>query len=213
MTRYAILDVETTGIPDFKRPADAEGQPRVAQFGMLLLDDIEAAPVVQGFYIRPDGWEMSAEAEAVNGLSQSFLFDNGVPIAEALDAYEAAVRGGYVIAAFNAQFDLKMLRAELRRAGRDDLFEATPNLCLMRAATDICGIPAKNGRGFKFPKLAEACAHFGITQHRAHDALGDCHDALGILRALHAQGLLPEAKVHYAAEGHPARAAAEGGVQ
>ena len=197
--RYAVIDTETTGLMDFKLPADAEGQPRVAQIGMILIEDIDAPPVVQGFYIKPDGWVMGAEAGAVNGLTDAFLEEHGVPVAEALDAYVAAVEAGYVMVAFNAQFDLKMMRAELRRAGRDDLFDRTPNICVMRAATDIVRQPAKNGRsGFKFPKLSEACMHFGIENARQHDALGDAHAALAILRALDAIGALPEAKVHFA---------------
>lgn len=207
--KYAILDTETTGLMDFKLPSDADGQPRMAQFGMILVDGIEADPVEQAFYIRPDGWVMGAEAGAVNGLTTEILEARGVPVAEALDAYVAAVEAGYTIVAFNAQFDLRVMRAELRRAGRDDLFETTPNVCVMRAMTDIVAIPARNGRGFKFPKLSEACAHFGIEQANQHDALGDARAALEILRRLIADGRMPEAKVHYAKNPPASKQAAE----
>jgi DNA polymerase III epsilon subunit-like protein len=80
-----------------------------------------------------------------------------------------------------------------------DLFEETPNICLMRASTMVCKIPGKRGGNFKFPKLSEACAFFKIEQPAAHSAIGDAISAAEILRKLKALGVLPEPLVHYAA--------------
>ena len=199
MTKYAIIDVETTGLMDFKRPADDPDQPRVAQFGMILWDSEDPGVAAsESYYIQPDGWVMSPGAAEVNGLLTEMLQEHGVPIAGVLDSYVAVIKAGYVLVAFNAQFDAKMMRAELRRAGRDDLFTETPNICVMRACTDIVQAPSKNGRGFKFPKLAEACAHFGIANARQHDAMGDAHAAHDILMRLIELGALPEPAVHLA---------------
>ena len=199
--KLCVIDTETTGLFDFKRPADDIGQPRMAQLGMIFLDHIDDEPRKHGLYIKPDGWEMSAEAGAVNGLTTQYLAEHGVPVTEALDIYTETVEADYVIVAFNAQFDTKVLRAELRRANRPDLFEKTRNICVMRPLTDILRIPHPRFRtGFKFPNLAEACAHVGIQNARAHDAMGDAEAALGILRWLHATGHLPEPAVHFAKE-------------
>ncbi len=73
-----------------------------------------------------DGWDMSAKAGAVNGLTTEMLLAGGNPVSQVLDFYEACIRDGYHMAAYNAQFDGKMMRGEYRRAGRDDLFEITP---------------------------------------------------------------------------------------
>ncbi|MCR6673288.1 exonuclease domain-containing protein [Devosia ginsengisoli] len=145
---------------------------------------------------------MGAEASAVNGLTTEFLAEHGVPVAEVLAAYEEAIAAGYIIVAFNAQFDTKVMRAELRRAGRPDLFEQTPNICVMRPLTDILKLPSRRGPawGYKWPNLAEACAHFGIVNENAHDAMGDAVAAMEILRALHASGQLPEPAIHFAKE-------------
>lgn len=196
--KFAVIDTETTGLFDFKQPSDAEGQPRMAQFGMLLVDDLEAEPVSFGHYIKPDGWEMPEAAGRVNGLTTEFLCENGIPVCHVLDAYVQAVEEDRAIVAFNAQFDLRVMRAELRRAGRDDLFERTRNICVMRPLTPILQLPKRNGAGFKFPNLSEACAHFGIVNERAHDAIGDAMAALEILRHLVANDLLPDARIHYA---------------
>ena len=88
------------------------------------------------------------------------------------------------------------MRAELRHAGRDDLFEQTRNTCLMRALD-----PYKNEglcimRGFV--KLAVACEYFGIVNDDAHDAMADAEAALAILQILIAADRVIEPKVHYA---------------
>jgi DNA polymerase III epsilon subunit-like protein len=198
--KFATIDTETTGLFNFKIPADAPGQPRMASLALITLAAIDAEPVRRNFFIRPDGWSMPAEASAINGLDDEFLHANGVPVAEALDAYVEAVEGGHIVVAFNAQFDTKVLRAELRRAGRDDMFDRTPNICVMRAlepyeARGLCM------RNHAFVKLVDACRFFGITNDAAHSALGDADAAHEILLRLHADGLLPDAKVHYAKAG------------
>jgi DNA polymerase III subunit epsilon len=201
MTKYMVLDTETSGLFNFKLPADDPSQPRLATAAIILLDDLEAEAREFGFMVKPDGWEMSEGATAVNGLTTEMLLAGGRPVAEVLDFYEGCVRDGYHMAAFNAQFDGKMMRGEFRRAGRDDLFTITPNVCLMRAMTDVCQLPAANGRGgFKFPKLVEACSHIKREQDQAHSAMGDARDALAVLLWLAGQNLLPEATIHFKPE-------------
>ena len=187
--RAMIIDTETSGLFDFSRPADAEGQPRLAQLAMIPTDDRPGWTA----YVRPEGWRMDPKAAAVNGLTDKFLAEHGLPIGEVLDRYVAAISDGYVIAAYNAQFDTKILRAELRRAGRADLFEQTPNICLMRAMKPVVGI-----RGRRNPKLSEALEFIGATNASAHDAPGDAAAALEVFRFLEHIGELPEPKVHYA---------------
>ena len=59
------------------------------------------------------------------GLTTEYLKKHGVPIANALQQYRAALEARRVVAGFNVQFDLKMMRAELRRAGIDDHYLQT----------------------------------------------------------------------------------------
>lgn len=202
--KYAVIDTETSHLFDFSKPADAEGQPRLANFAVVFVvpeGHPEGAPPVPDtadMFVAPDGWEVHPDAARVNGLTPEILAERGRPVREVLDLYSRIVAEGWVIATWNAQFDTKVMRGELRRAGMPDLFESTPNVCLMRAATPVCCIPSKKGNGFKFPKLAEACAHFKIAQDDQHTALGDARAAASILQALSALGKLPEPEVHYA---------------
>jgi len=202
MTKYLVVDCETTGIPRGDLPADADGQPRMAHLAMIFLDDSLAVEREESFIVKPDGWVMPAAAEAVNGLSTNYLSAHGRPIALALDAYAAAIDSGYAVVAHKADFDLKILRGELRRAGRDDMFDRTPNICTMRALTDVCQIPYATKRaGYKQPKLAEALAHFGFPVAGLHTAMDDARGAMLLLRKMVELGVCPEPEVHRAREG------------
>ena len=195
--KWMVLDTETSGLFNFKLPADDPSQPRLATAAIILLDDIDAEPREFGFMVKPDGWEMSAEAGAVNGLTTEMLLAGGNPVSLVLDFYEDCVKQGYRMAAYNAQFDGKVMRGEFRRADRDDLFEITPNACLMRAMMSAMkGQRPLGSNGF--PKLAEACGHIGHEASDAHTAMGDARAALAILRWLSRTGQMPEPKIHYA---------------
>lgn len=200
--KFAIIDTETNGLFRFKDaagvpvPADDPSQPRLAHLGIILLDEQLQEERAIDLYVRPDGWKMEPEAQAVNGLTDEFLTENGSDVLIVLDQYVRVIDAGYVIVAFNAQFDCKQMRGELRRAGLDDRFEQTPNICVMRASMAL-KIKKASGRG-GFPSLADVCAHFGIDHKAAHTAGGDARAALEIFRRLHAAGMLPAARVHYA---------------
>lgn len=195
---YAVIDTETSGLFDFSQPADAQGQPRLAQLCMILVDPQLKIQTVIDCLVRPEGWTMGADAERVNHLSTEYLLEKGLPIKVALEAYAAAIDEGRTVVAFNAQYDTKIMRGKMRRAGIDDRFERTPNICVMRALTDICKIPRAKGVGFKFPKLAQALARFAITQEGAHSATGDARAALDLFRKLHELGACPLPTVHFA---------------
>ena len=196
--KYLVIDTETTGLFDFSKPADAEGQPRLANLAMIALDDGLQEGARWNLYVKPDGWKMTEEAQKIHGLTDEFLAANGVAVKDVLDTYARLIDVGYVVAAFGAQYDTKVLRGELRRAGMPDRFETTPNICVMKALTGVCKIPRANGRGYKFPKLAEACHHFHLMQPEAHTALGDALCTVKLLGWLKKLNLIPEPEVHYA---------------
>lgn len=199
MTKFMVLDTETNGLFNFALGADDPAQPYLAGATIIVLDEIDAEPREFGFMVKPDGWEMTAEAGAKNGLTTEMLLAGGSPVSHVLDFYEGMVRAGYHMAAYNAQYDSKVMRGAFRRAGRDDLFTITPNVCLMRAM--MSAMKGQRPAGSKgFPKLAEAAAFVGHTIEGPHQDLGrgDARAALAILRWLHAGGLLPPATVHYA---------------
>lgn len=202
--KFVVFDTETTGLFSFKDPitgapipADAPGQPRLASFAAILADEQGKEVERKKFLIRPDGWSIDGTyAAKINGLSDDLLRDAGVPVDDVLIFWKTLIDKGLIVAAFNAQFDCKMMRAELRRAGRADLFQRTKNVCLMRALAPyrVDGMPVNRG----MIKLSAACEFFGITNENAHDAMADAEAARAILERLIADKRLPEAKVHLA---------------
>ncbi|MFE3839195.1 3'-5' exonuclease [Pseudogemmobacter sonorensis] len=200
---HVTFDTETTGLFQFKDkatglpvPADAPGQPRLASFAAIIADAEGQEIERHKFYVKPDGWSIDGtEAGRVNGLTDAFLNENGVPVSEVLDIWNTWIDAGLQVSAFNAQFDQKMMRAELRRAGRDDRFEETKAFCLMRALAPYGPEGLCISRGYV--KLSEACAYFGIVNENAHDAMSDAEANLRILQILIRDGRVPEAKVHY----------------
>lgn len=165
--KYAIIDTETSGLFDFSKPADADGQPRLAHLAMILVKDEPTVEHLLEFYVKPDGWEIGAEVSALNGLTTEKLLQIGKPLSEAVEAYAKIIDDGYVIVAFNAQYDTKVMRGEMRRLNVDDRFERTRNICVMRALINICQIPKKKGGGYKFPKLGVKLQELGALPEPA----------------------------------------------
>ena len=199
--KVAVIDTETNDLPDYTKPADDPCQPRLASLAIICLElgeDGTASDVREfTFKIKPEGWEMKPGASKVNGLTTEDLIATGEPVLGVLGAYQNIVEMGHVIAAYNAQHDCKVMRGELRRAGLDDMFERTFNVCLMRACEPL-KIKKASGKG-GWPKLSDACRHFEIpVEPDVHTAINGARCALGVLLALKKLGKLPEAAVHKA---------------
>lgn len=198
MTKYAILDTETSGLFDFKLPANAPTQPRLCGLTMILTDETLEPNETYSTLIKPDGWTISQEITAINGLTTERCEAEGVPVLEALARYTDAVKGGYLVVAWNAQFDTKICRGEFRRAGLPDLFEETPNICAMRSSTGI-GIEKAGAKKGGFPKLSDAYKHFFKREMvDAHTSLADATACLEVFRELVKAGVAKAPEVHYA---------------
>lgn len=184
MAGFLVVDTETTGLFRFGDPADADGQPRLASIAMLFCDDAFELQHEWFSLIRPDGWEMPREAEAINRLTTEKLLAEGVDVSVPLAIYAGAIKLGRTVVAYNAQYDTKIMRGALRRAGWNDLYTRTLTLCVMEAMTDVCALPSPRG-GYKWPKLVQAYAHFFGEQHEgAHGALEDARACLRIAQEL-----------------------------
>lgn len=213
--KYIIIDTEGTGLFRHKNPdgsvarSHEPGQPRMAQYAHVLVDENFEMEDSYEQYILPVGWEnpdgspmleMPAEAFEAHRLSMAFLHDHGEPIEKALAVYLDAVKGR-VFLGFNQQHDGRQIRGELRRAGMPDEFENTPSICAMRSIiTNYKGMVKKlNGKG-GFPRLIDAAAHFGVPgyeEEKRHRAMDDALATLYVARQLHRMGKLLPAMVHY----------------
>lgn len=189
---HLFFDTETTGFPNFRLPADDPSQPYIVDLAALLCDDggndIDRFEAI----IKPDGWTVGDGAAAVHGITTEIALEQGIPIADALDAFDALLARAAQLVAFNLRFDDKLLRGARRRLGRPDGFGTVPVFCCMKAATPLCKLPAtarmhKAGiHTFKTPSLAEALRLLCDREHvGAHRAMADVIATKEIYFAMH----------------------------
>jgi len=106
--REIVLDTETTGF-------DPLSGHRVVEIGCIELINHVATGNSFHRYLNPER-DMPAEAEAVHGLSVTFLADK--PLFDSVADELLAFIGDAPIIAHNASFDLNFINAELTRTGR-----------------------------------------------------------------------------------------------
>jgi DNA polymerase-3 subunit epsilon len=180
---------EPDGKPVWVRSADPR-QPHLVQLAASLVD-VESRTIIESLdlIIRPDGWTIPDETIAIHGITNERAAAEGVDEKEAvtrfLDLWLRADRR----MAYNEDFDARLLRIALARYGwpedQAEAWKAGAAVCTMKLATPIVKAPAKNGRkGYKWPSLAEACAHFGIEHTHAHNASADVTSALAVFWAI-----------------------------
>lgn len=205
--KYIVIDTDGNKVT---ARSDEPGQPRMASYAGVLVDEELNIESVYSQYVLPIGWEnadgspmleMPEEALRVNGLSFSFLTEYGQLVRPALEHYLAAISEGRAVLGFNAQHDGRQMRAELRRAGLPDNFEETPNTCAMRSLQAAkLKIPKLNGKG-GFPRLIDAAAYFEVPGYEVeahHTAIADALATVHVSRELHKLGLLLPPAVHHA---------------
>lgn len=196
------LDTETTGLPDWRSPSDAAHQPHLVQLAMVLLDDDLRERASTSVIIRPDGWTIPDDVAAIHGITTEIALAVGIPEKVATTLYMSLLYGtGASVVAHNVDFDLRIMRIAMLRAGRTkewiDAQEVT-KFCTLKAATPIVNLPptAKmTSAGFtkpKPPKLSECIEFFfSETLEGAHDAMIDVRACVRVYRHLLASKVKP----------------------
>lgn len=188
--RALFTDCETTGVIPRDMTFEHPSMPRMVQLACVLLDgDHERAAV--SLIIRPDV-AIPVGASNVHGITHPIADEFGVTQKTAVSMFLRLARSADVVVAFNAAFDLAIIRGSAHREGIP--WVEKPVRCTMLAATPIVNLPPTDrmvAAGFlkpKPPKLEEAYEHLcGKKLLGAHDALVDVracievHDALGRL--------------------------------
>lgn len=155
--REIVLDTETTGLD----PKDGH---RVVELAAVEL--AYGMPTGQALHLHfnPER-DMPLEAEAVHGLSISFLETK--PVFAALVDQVADFIAGARLVIHNAAFDMKFLNAEFARCGRAALVNEI-YCTLIEARKRYPGAPAS---------LDALCRRFDIdlSARVKHGALIDCH--------------------------------------
>lgn len=191
------FDTETTGLPDWGQPSEAEHQPHLVQLAMILLDDdlkeVGSASVV----VRPEGWTIPDDVAKIHGITTERALAIGVSEKLATRLYMDMLYGTNALAvAHNVKFDQRIMRIAMIRAGYDKDRQDARTLssyCTMEAATSLVNLPPTEkmiAAGFnkpKPPRLSE-CIEFFFQEKLdgAHDALVDVRACLRVYRHLNA---------------------------
>lgn len=145
-----FFDTETTGL-------------RPGQIGQLtyIVEENNQFVKCRNLFFTVD--MMEAGAEKVHGFSMELLqtLSEGKRFEDHLEEIRGDFKDGIVIA-HNVNFDLKFMAAEFARLGIT--FEYKKPFCTMEYFKDIAMIPARNGVGFKNPKLEEVVKHFDLER-------------------------------------------------
>jgi len=154
--REIVLDTETTGL-------DPLSGHRVVEVGCIELLNHMPTGREFHFYANPER-DMPPEAEAVHGLSSSFLADK--PLFSSLADELLGFIGDAPIIAHNAGFDMGFINAELRRAGKSPLTSERTIDTVMLARRKFPGAQAS---------LDALCRRFSIdlSERGKHGALLD----------------------------------------
>lgn len=174
-----FFDTETTGKADFRAPTTDPRQPHIVQLAAILFSDEGEETASLGTIIKPDGWEIPAEAAAIHGITTEKALACGIPMLSALAVFSNFAHVADTLVAHNVEFDLLVVMANLARLNHDgarkcfDRMDDMPTFCTMKKTTPLCKLPGNYG-DFKWPKLTEAHKHlFGTEVEGAHDAMAD----------------------------------------
>ena len=175
-----FVDTETSGFAKFSLPADDPTQPHLVQLAAILTDPTGRPLNTFGLLIKPEGWEIPAEATAVHNITTAMCHEHGVKLAGAVNLLLRLLTGNVTMVAHNLRFDQMVLRTAVARSGC--AWPEVPTYCTMLAATPIVGLPNPNGRrGNKWPQLKEAYRHFtGKEPEVTHDALADVRSCMEV---------------------------------
>ncbi|WP_072989106.1 DNA polymerase III subunit alpha [Pseudozobellia thermophila] len=174
---YLIFDTETTGLPKrWDAPiTDTDNWPRCIQIAWQLHDDMGRLIEHQDYLVKPEGFNIPYDAEKIHGISTELAEKDGVPLAEVLEKFNAAMAQTKFIVGQNVGFDVNIMGAEFHRMGVENPLQELPVLdtCTEHTA-QLCQIPGGRGGKFKLPTLTELHEFlFGEPFAEAHNATAD----------------------------------------
>lgn len=174
---YLIFDTETTGLPKrWDAPiTDTNNWPRCVQLAWQLHDELGNLIEQKEFLIKPEGFNIPYESEQIHGISTALAEQEGVLLAEVLDAFNEALAQTKFVVGQNVDFDINVMGCEFHREGVENSLQELPVLDTCTEATaELCKIPGGRGGKFKLPTLTELHQHlFGAPFAEAHNASAD----------------------------------------
>lgn len=200
---FLIFDTETTGLPlrDDAPLSDLDNWPRAVQIAWQLHDAQGALVEAGNHVIRPDGFDIPFNASKVHGISTEVARHYGVPLAEALEEFSAAVKKADFLVGHNLDFDNKILGAEYLRLEQENLLADKSVLDTGEDTREYCQLPGGRGGRFKMPRLEELYEIlFGEKFAEAHNAAADVEATARAFFEAVRQGVFSNAQLHWTEE-------------
>ncbi|UZO81520.1 DNA polymerase III subunit alpha [Aquimarina sp. ERC-38] len=174
---YLIFDTETTGLPKrWDAPvSDTDNWPRCIQIAWQLHDEMGNCIEHQDYLVQPEGFNIPYDAEKIHGISTELAAQQGIPLTEVLQKFQAALTKTKFIVGQNVGFDVNIMGAEYYRENMDNVLQSLPVLDTCTETTaQLCKIPGGRGGKFKLPTLTELHQYlFGEAFNEAHNATAD----------------------------------------
>lgn len=171
------IDTETTGFRK-KGSLIQEGQARVCQLAMVLVNEDKKPLAKFSSLIKPDGWVISEGASKVNGLTNEMCEATGLSMKSVYELYLKWSAMADTKIAHNAAFDRGMMEVEAAYFHNDNGYRARIDgwHCTMQENAHLSG-----------GKSLENCLqhHCGRSVgENAHDAMVDTEACLDVFFAL-----------------------------
>ncbi|MBR0144495.1 MAG: 3'-5' exonuclease [Clostridia bacterium] len=165
-----VLDTETTGISPVRDEIIELGMASLSPRGEVEADFLIA--LSEGKLLPP-------EITRLTGITPARLASEGVPKAEAAEAFAAMIgEKKTLIAAYNAQFDLNFLFYFLKREGKADSLRGVRFLDILTVYRDRMPYPHR---------LGDAVNAYRLATPNTHRALDDVHAAVAVMAAMEAE--------------------------
>lgn len=150
--KSVFLDTETTGL----RPGN------IVQLTYIVEEDKQLVGF-KNYFFKVE--HVEPEAERVHGFSKEKLelLSEGFEFADLAEEIQEDFEGATLIA-HNINFDKKFIEAEFSRIFQLDGSEK--EFCTMKYFSKILKIPARNGAGYKNPKLEEVVDFYCIDRNK-----------------------------------------------
>ena len=169
-TIICVLDIETDGLP--RKNLISIEYPNVVQVAWLLMDTDGNIFKKESDLINYPNITYT-EAFAVNQIDINLVKRIGKQPDEVYRKLISDIKISDFIVAHNIDFDLPILRSQLKKYQVQDPFSSKKTICTMKETIDYCNIPNFDGRN-KFPKLTELYKKlFDYDIEQKHNAESD----------------------------------------
>ena len=188
-----FFDTETTGLPKNFEIDPVKKWPRVVQLAWSLYDAEGTRHSRNSFIIYPTDFTIPMDAARIHGITTERARAEGTSLYKVLPQFNADVMKATRIIAHNLDYDLPIINTEFVRCRMETGLLKKEPCCTMkpREVVEFCKLPARSGRGYKWPTLNELHMQlFGEGFADSHNAGADVDACARCYFALRKQGII-----------------------